>query len=580
MPTLNWIGKEAVVDHHRRVPTRLLECDPALSVGDPEAGNLLVEGDNLEALKALLPRYRGKVKCIYIDPPYNTGNEGWIYNDNVNDPRIRKWLGEVVGKEAEDLCRHDKWLCMMYPRLALLREFLTEDGSILISIDDNELPRLQLVLDELFGAQNFVANLVWEKGKKGDAKFISVTHEYVVVFANNKKLQLERGVKWRRRKPGVEDVVGHYNEIRARLGNQHDVIRRELMAWYRSLPRGDARKAHKHYNWSDDRGLYFPDNFHGPDDGRESRPRYDILHPITGRPCAKPSTGWRWEEDRTERALAETPQRIHFGPDETTIPCRKSYLEEVNEEPFQSVFYTDGRAATLQVERLVGKGVFAFPKDVEVIANLISLVSDDDSIIMDSFAGSGSTGHAVLEQNKVDRGNRQFILVEMDEAVCRNVAARRLSGIVGELSSRETGGGRQDGQAAAGLGFRYCRLGRRLLDAQGNINGDVPFADLARYVYLLETGVPIPKRPRKDCPLLGVHQGRAVYLLFNGVLGDRRPAGGNVLTTRILADLPPHPDGKGPRVVYGEACRLGNATLKRDNVAFRQIPYSLREDSQ
>ena len=144
MPTLNWIGKDAVVDHHRRVPTRLLECDRELSVGDPEAENLLVEGDNLEALKALLPRYRGQVKCIYIDPPYNTGNEGWVYNDNVNDPRIRKWLGDVVGKEAEDLCRHDKWLCMMYPRLVLLREFLRDDGAIFVSIDDNEYERLKI----------------------------------------------------------------------------------------------------------------------------------------------------------------------------------------------------------------------------------------------------------------------------------------------------------------------------------------------------------------------------------------------------------------------------------------------------
>jgi adenine-specific DNA-methyltransferase len=163
MPTLNWIGKEAVVDHHRRVPTRLLECDRALSVGDPDAENLLVEGDNLEALKALLPRYRGQVKCIYIDPPYNTGNEGWVYNDNVNDPRIRKWLGDVVGKEAEDLCRHDKWLCMMYPRLALLREFLRDDGAIFVSIDDNEVATLRLMLDEIFGPRNFVASIIWQK---------------------------------------------------------------------------------------------------------------------------------------------------------------------------------------------------------------------------------------------------------------------------------------------------------------------------------------------------------------------------------------------------------------------------------
>ena len=159
MPTLDWIGKKAVVNHHREVPYRLLQCDGALSAGDPDAGNLLVQGDNLEALKALLPYYAGKVKCIYIDPPYNTGNEGWVYNDNVNRPRSRQWLGKVVGKEAEDLSRHDKWLCMMYPRLRLLREFLREDGAIFVSIDDQESHRLRMVLDEVFGSAKFRCKL-------------------------------------------------------------------------------------------------------------------------------------------------------------------------------------------------------------------------------------------------------------------------------------------------------------------------------------------------------------------------------------------------------------------------------------
>ena len=190
MPTLNWIGKEAVVEHHRHVPTRLLECDAALSAGDPDAENLLVEGDNLEALKALLPYYRGQVKCIYIDPPYNTGNEGWVYNDNVNDPRIRKWLGDVVGKEAEDLCRHDKWLCMMYPRLALLREFLREDGAIFISIADHEIHNLRHIMDEIYGSQNFVASVIWQKifSTKNSARHLSESHDYIIVYARSADL--------------------------------------------------------------------------------------------------------------------------------------------------------------------------------------------------------------------------------------------------------------------------------------------------------------------------------------------------------------------------------------------------------
>ena len=186
MPTLDWIGKKAVVNHHREVPYRLINCDKEKSVGDPDAGNLLVQGDNLEALKALLPYYAGKVKCIYIDPPYNTGNEGWVYNDNVNSPEIRAWLGSVVGKEAEDLSRHDKWLCMMYPRLRLLKEFLTEDGSIWISIDDVEAHSLRTLLDEMFGRPNFIASIAWQKRySRENREAIGDAHESILVYAKD-----------------------------------------------------------------------------------------------------------------------------------------------------------------------------------------------------------------------------------------------------------------------------------------------------------------------------------------------------------------------------------------------------------
>ena len=185
MPTLNWIGKEAVVKHHKDVPFRLLEPVAALGCGVADSGNLIVQGDNLHALKALLPRYAGRVKCIYIDPPYNTGNEGWVYNDNVNSPEIRKWLGEVVGKEGETLDRHDRWLCMMYPRLVLLKQFLREDGAIFVSIDDNEVATLRLLMDEIFGQRNFIETIIWEKNyaPKASARHFSEAHDYIVVYA-------------------------------------------------------------------------------------------------------------------------------------------------------------------------------------------------------------------------------------------------------------------------------------------------------------------------------------------------------------------------------------------------------------
>ena len=189
MPTLNWIGKEAVEHHHKEVPYRLIHCDSELSAGDPDSGNLLVQGDNLEALKALLPYYAGKVKCIYIDPPYNTGSEEWKYNDNVSSPEIRSWLGKVVGREGEDLSRHDKWLCMMYPRIRLLRDFLREDGAIFVSIDANECEHLQILMNEIFGRENFVEKFIWKKSYGGGAKekYAVTLHEYVLMYARNMK---------------------------------------------------------------------------------------------------------------------------------------------------------------------------------------------------------------------------------------------------------------------------------------------------------------------------------------------------------------------------------------------------------
>ena len=278
MPTLNWIGKEAVVEHHRHVPTRLLECDSDLSAGDPEAENLLVEGDNLEALKALLPRYLGQVKCIYIDPPYNTGNEGWVYNDNVNDPRIRKWLGETVGKEAEDLCRHDKWLCMIYPRLALLREFLREDGVVFVSIADHEVHNLRHIMDEIFGPANFVAAVIWQKvySPKNSAKHFSEDHDYVVVYA------------------------------------------RDADTWKPNLvPRAEKQdKAYRNPD-KDPRGPWKPSGL----DARNpySRGTYSITCP-SGRIISGPPRGayWRYSEEKFKEL--DSDNRIWWGKDGNSIP--------------------------------------------------------------------------------------------------------------------------------------------------------------------------------------------------------------------------------------------------------------------
>ncbi len=569
MPTLTWVGKDKVVNHHHEVPLRVLNKQSTFTAaaGTPEnsTGNRIIHGDNLEALKSLLPEFEGRVKCIYIDPPYNTGNEGWVYNDAVNDPRILKWLGEVVGKEGDDLTRHDKWLCMMYPRLRLLHKLLAEDGAIFISIDDHELGNLLALLREIFGTGNEVATLVWEKGKKGDSTFFSVTHEYVCVFVKNKALLKERKVKWRHRKKGVQEVLDHYQSLRNELGSDHAAIRLRMMAWYRQLPAKDARKAHKHYNWSDERGLYFPDNFHGPDDGRKNRPRYPIPHPVTGQPCAMPSTGWRWEESTTLAALAEDPPRIHFGVDHTTIPNRKSYLFEVDQEPMMSAFYKDGRAATLEVESILGNGVFQFPKDSDVLSELIGLVATEPGdIVLDSFAGSGTTAHAVLKLNAQDKKDRRFILVEMMEYA---------DTLTSERVRRVMNGYGEGDRAVAGLGgsFDYYTIGDALFVDEEQINDAVPVDAIRSYVAYAE-GIPVESRAKQDNhvspALLGRTKDTAWFFHYSA---HQETA----LDFEFLSSLKVEGERPALTIIYADKCLLSSEFLAKNNIVFKKIPRDI-----
>lgn len=418
---LNWHGKRAARQLALTPSTGTLRPCQDESVDWDTTNNLMIEGDNLEVLKLLQKSYAGKVKLVYIDPPYNTGRD-FVYPDSFQD-NIRNYLeltgqlegGRKISSNTEASGRfHTDWLNMMYPRLKLASTLMAANGAIIVSCDDNELPRLLLVMDELFGPENFVGQVIWQRSKKGDAKLIATVHEYLVCYVKDKNAVLEQGV-WRRPKEGAEEVLAKYDSLRKSLKSDHVAIRAAMQAWFKDLPEGDPRKAHKHYNWSDDRGLYFADNFAGPDDGRESRPRHDILHPVTGKPCKKPSTGWRWDQEKTDWALAQVPPRIHFGPDETTIPTRKSYLSEIDSEPFSSVFYRDGRSATLEVEALVGKGWFQFPKNTDVLSELIELTTKPGDTILDFFAGSGSTGHAVMKVNAAHGTQRRYILVQLPE---------------------------------------------------------------------------------------------------------------------------------------------------------------------
>ena len=461
---LNWHGKRRARQLALTPSTGTLRPCPEDSVDWDTTQNLMIEGDNLEVLKLLQKSYAGKVKLIYIDPPYNTGKD-FVYPDNFKDS-IKNYLeltgqvegGQTISSNTEASGRfHTDWLNMMYPRLRLASTLMSASGAIIISCDDNELSRLLMLMDELFGPENFVGQIIWQRSKKGDAKLIATVHEYLVCYVKDKAAVLEQGF-WRRPKDGAEQVLARYDELRQTLKNDHASIRAAMQAWFKDLPEGDPRKSHKHYNWSDDRGLYFADNFAGPDDGRESRPRHDIPHPVTGKPCKKPSTGWRWDQEKTDWALAQVPPRIHFGPDDTTIPTRKSYLFEIDSEPFSSVFYRDGRSATLEVEALVGKGWFQFPKNTDVLAELIALTTKPGDTVLDFFAGSGSTGHAVMKVNAAHGSQRRYALVQLPEPTGKDEYPN-IAELTKERLRRAAMKIKRDNPLFAGdLGFRVFKL--------------------------------------------------------------------------------------------------------------------------
>jgi len=582
---LDWIGKKAVVNHHREVAYRLIHCDKDKSVGDPDAGNLLVQGDNLEALKALLPYYAGKVKCIYIDPPYNTGNEGWVYNDNVNSPEIRAWLGATVGKEAEDLSRHDKWLCMMYPRLRLLKEFLTEDGVLLASIDDNESSHLSILLDEIFGGNNFVAKLIWEKGRKNDAKLFSTGHDYIHVYARRKSAL--QGIAWRAPKEGVTEIATEYHALLEQTAEDWGAVSEGLRLFFSKLPKDHPSKKYQRAKNADARGVWRDNNisWHGG-----GGPKYDLIHPKTGKPCKVPDDGWRFVEDSMKRKIEEG--YVIFREDHRKPPIYKSYIyvrdpqsvdqEEVDlegqREVLSSVFYRHSQPSNDLQKVMFGEKAFPNPKDHEVLARLVDYVTsgDKECIVLDSFSGSGSTGHAVLALNAIDRGSRRVVLVEMDEQIATTITSQRLK-LAQEGYEYTNKDGRLVTVGGLGGGFRYCNLGEPLFDAEGNVSPAVTYSDLAAHVFFCETGSPIPRRADGSSTLIGTFHGRAIYLLHSAeAIGVASAAAGNVLSASVLQNLAlPEPDFSGERVVYAEGCTVPDERLQRLGVKFKQVPYQI-----
>ena len=581
MPTLEWIGKNKVVNHHQEVPFRVLERQYSFDemgkhTEDNGSDNMIIHGDNLEALKALLPQYEGRVKCIYIDPPYNTGNEKWCYNDNVNDPHIQKWLGEVVGKEGEDLTRHDKWLCMMYPRLMLLQKLLADDGAIFISIDDNELYNLKSICDEIFGASSFVSNISWQRtySTRNDSKGIVNEVEHILVYS---------------KQPG-------WNPNKLPRTAEMDAI-------YKN-PDNDSRP------WASD-------NPYAPGAATHQGMVYAIQHPFDGR-LLYPSNGRCWTfgqeqmleymnawanyelrdlHDEKERAaicgiseldvrkevkaimLSDSLDiaskraqsvlergswpRFYFTKGGKGGIRRKTYLENVggklptNFWPYTEVGHTD--EAAKQIKAIFGgEATFDTPKPSRLIEFVLKIASSEDALILDSFAGSGTTAHAVLNMNKADGGHRKFILVEMGDYADTTTAERVKRVIHGY-------GGGKNAVEGTGGNFSYYELGERLLLPDGNLNESIGTDKIRDYIWYTETKKPAVNQQNGNPYFLGENNHTAYYFYYE-------PDQMCVLDYAFLSTIPEKAESY---LIYADRCALSESDLLRFGITFKKIPRDI-----
>lgn len=550
MPTLNWIGKEAVINHDKEVPFRLLKKVKSASVGD-NSQNLIIHGDNLEALKALMPYYIGKIKCIYIDPPYNTGKEKWIYNDKVNSPKIKRWLGKVVGAASEDLTSHDKWLCMVYPRLKLLKELLAENGLIFISIDENEEHHLRILMDEIFGAQNFIEKIIWNKRIPKNDKGIGNIHEYILLYSKDASFKH----KLKMPKEGINDV---YEFIADQKKKKVPIPEAEknLKQFYNK--KGYDRGITLYCNLDDDYKIWGKINVSWPNS--DKGPRFDVLHPLTKKPTRVPDNGWRYKRETFDNYLkCKIPiirhdgsikcGKIWFAKDEKTQPSYIQYLDDVKDFLFRSIISVKSSGNEELSEYIEGK-VFPHPKTYNLLQQLIESVDGDDFIVLDSFAGSGTTAEAVLRLN-AKGGNRKFILVEMENDIAKNITAERVKRAIKKHDFKD--------------GFEYCELDKPLFDEEGQIENTCDFDQFATYIYFTETQTNI--NPAKvSGNYIGEHGDIEYYLIY-------KEKGENVLSMGSLKKLKKN-DSK--KVVYADKCLIDDATLEKYNLVFKQIPYEVK----
>lgn len=416
-----WVGKKAAIAEAARPTTKTLRPVKEDSRDWDTTENLYIEGDNLEVLKILQESYLGKVKMIYIDPPYNTGND-FIYADDFM--RSQEVENEQMGMYDEDNNRlfkntdtngrfHSDWCSMLFSRLLLSRNLLSEDGAIFISIDENEVNTLKAICDEIFGSSNFIAELIWSAGRKNDSKYISVSHEYILCYFKNAQYIKEHKILWREKKQGLSDIYAEYERLKKLYGDDYLSIEKGIKGWYKALPDGHPAKDHAHYCRVDKNGIFFADNISWPGGGG---PKYQVLHPLTHKPVKIPSRGWLTNESTMKAWIKQG--RVEFGKDENTVPTLKSYLKDREYSVPYSVFYKDGRAASKRLATLMGDKVFENPKDEEIIQRIIQFCSTNNGdIVLDFFSGSATTAHALFLANVEQNMHRKFILVQLPEPI-------------------------------------------------------------------------------------------------------------------------------------------------------------------
>lgn len=558
MPTLHWVGKDKVVNHHHDVPFRLLDKQYTFTAnqGAPtnSTANRIIHGDNLEALKSLLPEFEGKVNCIYIDPPYNTGNEGWVYNDAVNDPKIKKWLGQVVGKEGEDLSRHDKWLCMMYPRLKLLHRLLADDGVIFISLDENEINHLRLLMNEIFGESNFLAQIIVQSNKRGQTyKQIAKTHEYLLCFGRSSLAMLGELSTEGKNLP-EKDQFGSYSS-------------RELRN--RNPKFGRFNRPNLFYPIFVQPGVVDTDGNHIPS-LIESNNSIAIL-PFNSEGV---ESCWRWGKDKFAKYTTNGSTEFLFAKQTRDGGWRvfeKYRKESVKAKSiwFETKYISE--QGTTELGRLGLGQKFEFPKPVDLILDCLELCGNDQAVVLDTFAGSGTTAHAVLKINAQDGGNRRFILCEtMDYA--ETITAERVRRVINGY------GEGAKAVAGTGGGFDYYTVGEALFNEDQNLNEAVGETAIRDYVAYTEN-IPTAFQCGKDGSqvsryALGVSQ-TALWLFYY----EREQV--TSLNLDFLASLNIkvllENGGKRPEhfIIYADKCALNKDFLVKHNITFKRIPRDI-----